>query len=409
MNDHFVLAAQLSTSHSSGAALEYTGVQAKIKKITDIIPLDILIVGARETPGLFKVLSAPDTRLSKEVFLWFNVLSDYRGLEPAEAVVNYKGSQGGGWSGWVDADEDMTETFEFGCVNRPEVRQKVSEHLSDLLNAYPDFDGVFIDKYRFLSPAMGKDQMLACFCPHCYERAKAKGLDLDEVKAVLLDANHPAKANTADIPQGAPWLNALLQNEDLLGRFLRFRADCITELVRQLSEIIRAKNKKMALDLFAPGLAPVVGQDYSQLGKYAEWGKPMAYRIAKVPASLRLEIPSMVNAVSEYSGASPESAFKWLQGVMPEFENTSLDDIAAKGVPLSVVARELRAAVELLAPARAYMGLETVSYQDIIDIQPHQVAEVIAVGREAGVAGAILSWDLMYTPLENIQALKDSL
>ena len=56
--------------------------------------------------------------------------------------------------------------------------------------------------------------------------------------------------------------------------------------------------RKVSLDLFSPGLASVVGQDYRALSRYSVWAKPMTYRVAMGPAGLRLEIPALVEGVA---------------------------------------------------------------------------------------------------------------
>ena len=38
--------------------------------------------------------------------------------------------------------------------------------------------------------------------------------------------------------------------------------------------------RQVALDLFSPGLAALVGQDYRALSRHCAWAKPMTYRVA---------------------------------------------------------------------------------------------------------------------------------
>jgi hypothetical protein len=55
------------------------------------------------------------------------------------------------------------------------------------------------------------------------------------------------------------------------------------------------------------------------------------------------------------------------------------------------------------------MGLETVSIPDVCEATPATVAQAIAAGQRAGVAGLVMSWDLLDTPLENVRAVADAL
>ena len=67
----------------------------------------------------------------------------------------------------------------------------------------------------------------------------------------------------------------------LLARFLRFRADSVTGLVAEIAEEASRLGRKVSLDLFSPGLAMLVGQDYRRLSRHCMWAKPMTYRIAE--------------------------------------------------------------------------------------------------------------------------------
>ena len=403
MSDNFLLAAQLSTGHSSPEALNTGRVKHRLGEALTIAPLEMLILGWIEMPELFQELTAKESRLTKEVFLWYPLLSDYPGLAPDHFTLNYKGAPSQGWGDFVEKG-GMSETFRFACPNNPAAQQTTLQQLRRLLQRY-NFDGVFLDKFRFPSPANGLDELLSCFCIHCQQAASESGLNLEDVRATIKRLPHLGTTLTAasQSPQG--WLDDLLAEQPLLKRFVAFRAVSITRLVDRVQALVKQLDKKLALDLFSPSLAMLVGQDYAQLAQYAAWAKPMIYRFVRGPAGLRLEIPALARDLDSLWGCPPDMGMDWIQQRVPGMLGTTFSTIDAEGAPLKLIAAESRLAVNSLAPAPVYLGLETVSIPGIIKITPAHVEEIVRLGRAAGISGVVLSWDLMHTPLENLKPL----
>jgi hypothetical protein len=77
-----------------------------------------------------------------------------------------------------------------------------------MLNRYP-FDGVFLDKIRFPSPANGLNEVLSCFCDHCRRAAAADGLHLASVARSLQEpfvASEPPPATRGKVEKS--WLGS---------------------------------------------------------------------------------------------------------------------------------------------------------------------------------------------------------
>ena len=101
----------------------------------------------------------------------------------------------------------------------------------ELLGRY-SFDGVFLDKFRFPSPANGLDEVLSCFCAHCRRSAAAIGLDLEAVARYLQSlADGSFRLEAHEARNNEPWLDVLVGSSELLPNFLKFRRDSITALV----------------------------------------------------------------------------------------------------------------------------------------------------------------------------------
>ena len=76
MSKAWIVGAQLSTSHSSLDLLGVDHVLSVIERVKPALELDILIVGAREVPEIFRLVTDPHHRPTEQIFLWYNVLSD---------------------------------------------------------------------------------------------------------------------------------------------------------------------------------------------------------------------------------------------------------------------------------------------------------------------------------------------
>jgi hypothetical protein len=408
VSSNFILAAQVDIRR---ATIDRHGIAATlqaIQKAANVGSLDILVVGGDEIPSLYQTLTRDPRPIAGQVFLWYPVLADYPNWKSTHRMLNLQGVPTQGLSNEL-ANESVDEKFQFSCPNNPEVRSVIAQNLERLFGNYP-FDGVFIDKIRYPSPANGLAEMMSCFCPHCREKARSIDLDLDEVRNTL--DNFPWQSETREnhspiSTASSAWLQAFARRSSLLARFLQFRADSITALVKDIASLVHRFDRQLALDLFSPSLGLLVGQDYTTLAGHAAWCKPMVYRYAKGPAGLRLEIPRLVEDLAAYTGMQPEQV--WLEALkfLPGGSNDNLEHISQEGVPFELIESEAREAVRWFAPKPVYLGVEAVSLAAFqIDVTPDYVSKAVKLARESGASGVVLSWDLLSMPAENIRTAR---
>lgn len=405
---NWVVGAQLST-HAAGGRSNVAQALAAVARVASAVKLDLLILGASEVPELFAAFTDRQSRPVPETYLWYNLLSDVPGFDTDDLVVNWRGEVSRGWGGWAEQQPDVHETFRFACPNNPEARRKTLSHLGKLLDRYP-FDGVFLDKMRFPSAANGANDMVSCFCPHCRRAAAATGLDLTAV-ARLFEARSLSGETQrgAHVAAGKLWTDELLAETSLLRSFLRFRSDSITRLVAEASAEARVRGRRVALDLFSPSLAPIVGQDYHRLAEYADWVKPMTYRVARGPASLRLELPAVVANLAKLSGSTEAEIVAWCTSHIAGFDPKPFDLIDRVGVPFEIVRDEIAMAVRTMKTVPVYFGLELIRYEGSFETTPDDVIGAVRAGQAADAAGAIISWDLMHAPADGLAALDGAL
>jgi hypothetical protein len=397
------IVAQLSSVHSSEENLSPRRVTEYVARIAKEAPLDVLVVGWQERPELYRALTSPESRPSPEVFLWYPLLSDYPGFDPAHLVVDRSSTRSRGWSGYEGTG--IAESFKQACPNNPQAVSTSLAYLERCMAQYA-FDGVFLDKIRFPSAANGLQDVFSCFCQFCEKKAARSGLDLNDVRAVL-DGKVPthATAGTVEIPRGAKWLEALVAGRPLLQRFIRFRADSITELIAKVSQRMRTMGKKVSLDVFSPALTPLVGQDLPALAPLADWVKPMIYRFGRGPSSLRTEIPSLVRELGSYLGYGEAAAMTWAAAHAGGLEDQTVAQVE-EIAPLSLIRAETNQALALCSGTPVYLGLETVSIKGLMEVTPQNVEAILEIGSEAGVQGYVLSWDVLHTPIENVRPLR---
>lgn len=403
MSRKHILAAQLSTVHSSPQNLEPECVYHYICKMVAKVPLDILLIGWEERQSLFEEFTSKERRLTRDVFLWYPFLSDFPEIEPSHLVVNIDLDKSVGWGGYNGTN--INETYKQACPNNPEVLRISMKHLEYMLSKY-DFDGVFIDKIRFPSMVNGLSDVFSCFCPYCVEKASNTGLDLHRVKALLQQKNlGKTYGKIVNIPPGANWLELLTKDIPLIQQFIRFRADSINQVLFKIAEKVNQLGKKMSLDIFSPGLAPVVGQDFPYMGQFATWVKPMIYRFGNGPSSLRCEITALIRELGNYLEIKPNAVMDWVRNHVEGLGNSTLEEIE-KVAPLDILHAETKHVLELFPKTPVYLGLETVSIPGEMTITPRNVEEILEIGEQVGVQGYVLSWDLLHTPLENILPLQ---
>jgi hypothetical protein len=375
-----------------------------VRRVMEVIDLDLLIIGFREAPGIFRRFCGPE-RPVEETYLWFSALSDIEGMTESDLVVDWRGERSRGWGGWAEKGGEVEETFRFVCPNNPTAREKTKGRLRELLARYA-FKGVFLDKIRFPSPANGIDELLSCFCDHCRGAAKAEGLALDAVIKIFEDRAFAVEAPVIRDSR-RDWLEALSSGNPLLSHFVRFRAASIANLVAELADEARRMGRKVSLDLFSPCLAPAVGQDYGRLKPCCDWVKPMTYRLAEGPAGLRLELPALIEGAARRFALDEASILEW-SALHAGFDENTLRQTREKAIPLPFIKAEIEAAVRAMAPVPIYFGLELVRQPGVIDVTPADVVAMVEAGRAANAAGLVISWDLMHAPIEGVRALADS-
>jgi hypothetical protein len=388
---------QLSTSHSSQQRLDITEISKKLKSVHDALNLSILILGSHENSEVFNQIFQNKSDYCSEVYLWYNLLSDFEGHASTQTVVNYQGKKSEKWDGWEQSD--VQESFVFACPNQPDIIRLHEEQLESILRKYP-FDGIFLDKLRFPSPASSLEMTFSCFCPYCQEKAEKQNLDLLHVKTLL---GRESIINSINFNH---WMEAESEKKSLLSKYFKFRNQSIADLVAAIRKICIKNKVSLGLDLFTPYFSNLVGQNYRQLCDSADWIKPMIYRYALGPAGIRLEMRELINSLRTNYGFSSEEIFQLASRISPDLTPDYFSKMINDCVPFSFIEKEIMDSINFSHGKPVYIGIETVSFPGVIDIKPDHLFESLQFIKNSQADGVVLSWDLFHTPIENIEFIK---
>lgn len=328
-----------------------------------------------------------------EAYLWLPVLAD-AGTEPSEAdqTEDAWGGAGHGASGRRAGLGSGDESFLFAC---PRSGTRIDAARERCRREAPSYDGVFLDRVRYPSPANGFETLFTCFCPRCLEKEPDAPLWRQRVRELR---KRIESASNRDV-DGWETYDALLDESGLAG-FRESRCRAVAGMTGELAAEVRAAGKAVGLDLFTPAIAPLVGQDYRLLAPLGDWVKPMSYCRAKGPAGMPLELACFVRGMTAWGRGLDEKtvmAFAGRSFGAPGLPGDA-DSLEAHGLDEAVAGREFRAAAAMAGDS-TYPGFECVRHPDFdLDMSMDGVARYLRALRDA--PGLVLAWNLLYAPEE---------
>jgi len=198
----------------------------------------------------------------------------------------------------------------FLCPSNPKVREALRLMVEELSERY-EFDEFEFDFIRYPEvPSTHGTPLLElalspCFCEHCARRAEDYGVNLEEVRRELRELVewHVEYLSGTLYCTDEDYLRAVytdfarvLADNDVVRKWLRFRAEVISELVDELSAIVRRNNPraKVTADLYPPSGSWLLGQDYRKVVRALDGVKVMVYTkpfgksICRIPYESRL-------------------------------------------------------------------------------------------------------------------------
>jgi len=351
-------------------AAEYSAEQIidRIEAVRSRIPVGKVIIGWSLDKEIYKQVGEYLHGKNIEMLLWLPVFAETEGMCESSPAVDIWGE--------IPANYDLTEGegFRFNCPSDPENAASVlaiyDEHFSDC-----GFDGVFLDRIRTQSFVSGVGGVLNCSCPLCAEKYMAEGVDLEAVRAEWAE-----KGDAFFSVSGYTPADGFTFTSPIAADYFRAKGHIVSGAVAAIADCFHDRGLEVGMDLFAPLMAPFVGQDYEILSAHADFIKPMLYRQTFAPAGMGFEYELLKAAVPEATG-------------YPAFD-----------MDLDFLHKQLEA-MESCACAK-YPGIE-INYREGVAItSPAYVTESLSAVMSHGFDGAVLSWNIMEAPDAHIDCLK---
>lgn len=205
--------------------------------------------------------------------------------------------------------------FGSNCPNSPGAKDR---HIKRVLDTLSDgvCDTVFTDGCRFPSPGSGLIGSLGCFCPNCISEAKKLGYDLELSRQHILDLiTILSDAPLYTYEDNGKLLQEKANNLKGVKDMFSFRRTVITQHMGSLKKTVKElyPESKIAMYIFTPAYAFLVGQDYRALADgIVDIFSPMIYRIREKNgiACLTHETEQIVSDISVLSKACRDDVCK---------------------------------------------------------------------------------------------------
>ena len=272
------------------AEIDPRDARARLRAAFARLPISHVLLGWNLPSAVVEACRQETARAGARLFRWHPLLTGDSTFVPLPEwqTVGLDGEPVPGFRGLPE--------FTFVCPNRPAVREAVGHHLHDVVRR-GGYNGVFLDRVRYPSPAADPARLLACFCDDCRRVAASEGLDLEAVRQRIraLLAQPERAPGFIQALLGAPSPNSPDPDLAPLRAFLDFRARSVTRFVEAVAGQVRAEGLAVGLDCFSPALAHMVGQDLGALAGCCDWIKVMIYGHAFGPAGLPFELMDLVD------------------------------------------------------------------------------------------------------------------
>ena len=348
---------------------DYTASQiiSRIDTVASLIPVRKVIIGWSLDKDIYREVGEHLHAKGIRMLLWLPVFAETEEVCDNVPAVDLWGD--------IPANYDLAagEGFRFNCPSDPRNAANViavyDDHFSDC-----GFDGVFLDRIRTQSFVSGVGGVLNCGCPVCTERFREEGIDLDAVRAAWAEKGDSFLSVTGyDTENGFSFV------EPLATAFFKAKGHIVSQAVASVADSLRSRGLEIGMDLYAPFMAPFVGQDYAILSRHADFIKPMLYRKTFAPAGMGFEYDLLRKAVPGAEG-------------YPEFAM----DVAFLDSQLDAMAPY---------PCGKYPGIESNYREGIVPTSPDYVTESLEAVMRHGFDGAVLSWNIMEAPDSHIACL----
>ena len=361
----------VQVSLGSWNAPEYTAEQiiGRLDTVSRLIPVKNVIIGWSTDKAIYREVGEFLHSKGIGMYLWLPVFAETEDVCENSAAVDLWGREPGSF------DLTSGEGFRFNCPSNPENAAHIVA-LYDYFFADCGFDGVFMDRIRTQSFVGGVSGVLSCGCPLCTERYKAEGVDLEAVRqAWEADGDRFLSVTGYTPAEGFAFENPVA------AAFFKAKGHVVSGSVAAIADSLRARGLEIGMDLYAPFMAPFVGQDYAILSQHADFIKPMLYRATTAPAGMGFEYELLRKAAPGATG----------------YQDFAMD------------VAFLESQLEAMEPYACgkFPGIEINYREGVAHTSPEYVRESLDAVMRHLFDGAVLSWNIMEAPDAHVACLKE--
>ena len=348
---------------------DYTAEQiiGRIDTVSQLIPVQKVIIGWSQDKDIYRRVGEYLHDKGIRMLLWLPVFAETEEVCENSPAVDL-------W-GQVPANYDLAagEGFRFNCPSDPKNAENVVG-IYDKLFSDCGFDGVFLDRIRTQSFVSGVNGVLGCGCPLCVERFAAEGVDIEAVKS-----EYEAKGDAFFSVSNYDPVGGFTFENPVAAAYFKAKGHVVSASVAAIADSLRSRGLEVGMDLYAPFMAPFVGQDYTILADHTGFIKPMLYRQTFAPAGMGFEYDLLRKAVPDATG----------------YPDLKMD--------VDFLHSQLKA-MEPYACGK-YPGIE-INYRPVVaPTSPEYISESLKAVLSHGFDGAVLSWNIMQAPLSHLEPL----
>ncbi len=366
----------------------------QLDRACDLLPLTHVLMGWKVPPPVLQACDNVTTTHFARLYRWHPLLTSDGGfrVKPDWLVIGLDGKP-------VPAPAGRDD-FTFICPNHPDANEIILNNLTYQLSQF-DYQGVFLDRIRYPSPAASAAFQLGCFCEHCQQAATETGLDLNEIRQ---DLQHQITTAEGIIDLTLSLVGLYAPEQTPLSRLMGFRQYSITRLIRQAADLALERGLEVGLDCFSPSLSQMVGHDLVELSYQARWIKLMTYAHTLGPAGLPFELLGLIDTLTKRTGLTYAEAAERVSETAGFPIPEDRDELIKTGMPVEALVAEMQKVAGTLQ-CKVLAGIELVDLRGITHINDQQIERTLNAMNLPSTDGFALSWDLQYIPLQRLELI----
>lgn len=381
------------------ASIPTDQVVSKLQQAWERLPFTHLLIGWAIPERLLEACKKFTEQHTIQFLRWHPLLTyNQAPIDPALQVINL-------YLQPIPGFQNLPE-FTFFCPNHPAAQERILADLSAHIETGL-YDGFFLDRIRYPSPSSDPYRSLGCFCPSCRKIASDFDLDLEKIRAELLQAEQKGQFPPHFLASFGVAQAALSAADSLteFQRFLHFRAQSITNILQEVTVAIKTKNLEVGLDAFSPSLAFMVGQDLAKITPLADWTKVMSYAHTLGPAGIPYELSQLAQFLKQKFAREEIEILSVLSQIFELEIPHPLEELLQTGLSSSTLAKEIERAVQS-SPKPILAGIELVEIPGVATLSTAQIEQDLQAVKQVKPAGIAISWDLWHIPLERLEIVR---